>query len=110
MRKVIVLFVLLTALQLAAQEKTSVTVKSSEVSSGVVVVTVHQTPATPQDHASVVLQCNKDMPDCKAPVPGTYIMVRLPKNYGVYDCVNVDLFPGGPESGEKVGEYCLIEK
>jgi hypothetical protein len=106
-RKVIVLFGLLAAMQLIAQEKSSVTVKGSEVTSGVVVVTVQQMPA---GHASVVLQCNQDMPECKAPKPGTYTMVRLPKNRGMYDCVNVHLFIGGEESGQQVGEYCLIEK
>jgi hypothetical protein len=36
----------------------------------------------------------------------------LPKNHGVYDCQNVDLFDrdADPETADKVGEFCLIEK
>ena len=39
-------------------------------------------------------------------------MVRLPKNWGMYDCVNVDLYPSSadPATSQKIGEYCLIEK
>jgi hypothetical protein len=39
-------------------------------------------------------------------------MVTLPKNHGLYECQNVDLFQGAsdPDSGTKVGEYCLGEK
>jgi hypothetical protein len=39
-------------------------------------------------------------------------MVRLPKNYGMYDCANVDLFPKDvdPATGERIGEYCLVRK
>jgi hypothetical protein len=39
-------------------------------------------------------------------------MVTLPKNHGVYECQNVDLFPGAsdPDDAKKVGEYCLLEK
>jgi hypothetical protein len=38
-------------------------------------------------------------------------MVRLPKNRGMYDCQNVDLYPrtADPENEEKLGEYCLNE-
>jgi hypothetical protein len=38
-------------------------------------------------------------------------MVRLPKNWGMYDCANVDLYrkSGDLEAGDKLGEYCLIE-
>jgi hypothetical protein len=39
-------------------------------------------------------------------------MVRLPKNHGVYDCDNVDLYTQStdPETGNKVGEYCISGK
>jgi len=44
--------------------------------------------------------------------PGTYVMVRLPKNWGMYDCACIDLYAStaDPASGEKLGEYCLVEK
>ena len=36
-------------------------------------------------------------------------MVRLPKNYGVYDCANVEMYRTTNDSklGDKVGQYCL---
>jgi len=114
MRKVIILFGLfglLAAMQLMAEDKSIITVKSGEVSNGVVILAVHQT-ATPQVAESFALHCNKGMADCKVLEPGTYVMVRLPKNWGMYDCANVDLYAStaDPASGEKLGQYCLIEK
>ncbi|MGA3316640.1 MAG: hypothetical protein ABSC64_09410 [Candidatus Korobacteraceae bacterium] len=112
MRKAIILFGLLAAMQVMAQDKSIVTVKSGEVTNGVVILTVHQT-ATPQQAADTfALHCNKGMTACNVVEPGTYVMVRLPKNWGMYDCANVDLYAStaDPASGEKLGEYCLIEK
>jgi hypothetical protein len=42
-------------------------------------------------------------------------MVRLPKNYGLYDCTNctnLDLYSplADPETSQKIGGYCLVEK
>lgn len=104
--------VLLVAVRAAAQDQTTVTVKSSEVVSGVVILNVVQ-PNTPDTgKASFELHCNKGASACKAPEPGTYLMVRLPKNWGMYDCANVDLYPtsADPATAEKIGEYCLIQK
>lgn len=39
-------------------------------------------------------------------------MVQLPKNRGMYDCQNVEMYRGDPEkpeAAEKVGAYCLVE-
>jgi len=39
-------------------------------------------------------------------------MVELPKNNGLYDCKNVEIYRGDqdkPESAEKIGAYCLME-
>ncbi len=112
MRKAIFLLVLMVAAQLAAQEKSIITVKSSEVSNGVVIVTVTQASTADQGKGSVALHCNKGAGSCKAPEPGSYIMVRLPKNWGMYDCANVDLYPtsADPATDQKIGEYCLIGK
>ena len=115
MRKVFIvfwLFGLLAVLQVVAQEKSVVTVKSGELNNGVVILTVHQT-ATPQQAAqSFVLHCNKGMEACKMLESGTYLMVRLPKNWGMYECTNVDLYSStaDPANTEKLGEYCLIDK
>ena len=112
MKQAILLLVLMTVTQLAAQEKSSVTVKGAEVNNGVVIATVTQAATPEQGKASFALQCNQSVTSCKAPEPGSYIMVRLPKNWGAYDCANVDLYPSAadPATSQKIGEYCLIEK
>ncbi len=105
------LFGLLAAVQVMAEEKSAVTVKSGEITNGVVILTVNQS-ATSDTASSFDLHCNKGMADCKLLEPGTYMMVRLPKNWGMYDCTNVDLYPSADDgaSKEKLGEYCLIKK
>jgi hypothetical protein len=112
MKKALILLVLTLATQLAAQEKSTVTVRSSEVSNGVIIVSVSQAATEEQAKGSFALHCNKGVGSCKAPEPGTYVMVRLPKNWGMYDCANVDLYPSSadPGSSQKIGEYCLIDK
>ncbi len=111
MKKTILLLVLIVAAQLAAQENSTITVKGSEVNNGVVIVTATQAAAQ-AGKASFTLHCNKGASACKAPEPGSYLMVRLPKNWGMYDCANVDLYPAtaDPATSQKIGEYCLIEK
>lgn len=86
-----------------ADEKSQVIVRSTEKSNGVVIVTLVE------NGKILELQCNESQGFCAAPKPGTYSMLRLPKNRGVYDCQNVDLFPD-PENEQRIGEYCLIEK
>ncbi len=112
MKKAIMLLVLLVAVQLVAQDKSTITVKKSEISNGVVIVTIAQGATQAQAKASIQLNCNKGAEGCKAPEAGTYVMIRLPKNWGMYDCQNVDLYPSGadPATDQKIGEYCLIEK
>lgn len=107
MKKSVLLFILLVAVQLLAVDKTLITVKDASINNGVVIVTVHEA-GKPYE-----LQCNQSAPNCAAPKPGDYWMVRLPKNHGIYDCACVDLYPQSvdPESAQKVlGEYCLTEK
>jgi hypothetical protein len=38
-------------------------------------------------------------------------MVRLPKNRGLYDCANAEVFRKAPnaEPGDKIGQYCLVQ-
>ncbi len=109
MKKAIILLMLMLGIQLVAQEKSTITVKKAEVNNGVVIVTIVQQGAP---KASFELNCNKGANACKSPAPANYLMVRLPKNWGMYDCTDVDLYPAGadPDSSEKIGEYCLIEK
>ena len=114
MRKAINLFVALllcvffAALQMSAQEQRDVktiTVRSSEVNNGVVIL------AAREGKNSFDLQCNKNLPGCTVLDPGDYSMVRLPKNYGVYDCANVELYRTTNDSAvsDKLGQYCLVE-
>jgi len=111
MKKTVILLVLLFAVQLVAQDKSTITVKKSEVSNGVVIVTI-ATGATQAQAKTSELNCNKGAEACKAPEAGTYLMVRLPKNWGMYDCQNVDLYAASadPATDQKIGEYCLTEK
>jgi hypothetical protein len=98
--------VVLTCNPAIGQEKTPVKVKNSEVVTGVVIVHVQNAAK------SLDLQCNEGAGNCKALSSGNYLMVELPKNYGMYDCQNVEMYRGDsekPESAQKVGEYCLVE-
>jgi hypothetical protein len=106
MKRVLILLLLLAAVALLAQEKSQITVKETTVSTGVVIVTANAAGKP------VELQCNQSMSACTVLKAGDYWMVRLPKNHGMYDCANVDLFPksADPETSEKIGEYCLIQK
>lgn len=106
MKRIIILFTLLVVIQLWAQDKSRVTVKSTEVINRVVLVTISE------KGRSLELQCNQDQAFCTAPKLGTYQMVRLPKNRGMYDCNNADLFAETADSAnaEKIGEYCWNEK
>jgi hypothetical protein len=109
MKRAIILLVLAACSQLVAQDRSTITVKKSEVSKETVIVTAMQQGDA---KASFELNCNKDAGSCKAPEPGIYIMVRLPKNWGMYDCSNVDLYAAtaDPRKDQKLGEYCLVEK
>jgi hypothetical protein len=98
----------LTAMQVLAQEKYEpITVKDAEVTNGVVIVAVQAA------NTRFELQCNTNTSGCSALQPGSYVMVRLPKNWGTYVCSNVRVYSAQttPENlVEKLGEYCLIEK
>ncbi len=84
-----------------------ITVKGAEINNGVVIVTAQN------GNARFELHCNTNVSNCGMMKPGNYVMVRLPKNWGRYECTNVDVYqkPVNHENpGEKLGEYCLIEK
>lgn len=107
MKQSIILFFVLIAAPLLAQEKSLITVKDTVTTNGVVIVTIHEAGK------SFDLQCTQSFPNCAAPVAGEYWMVRLPKNHGLYDCANVDLYPKtttASGSDQIVGEYCLNTK
>lgn len=106
MKRAIFVFVIVAATLALAQEISQVTVKSGELNSGVVIITAVEGRTT------LELQCNKGMMGCKMLEPGTYVIVHLPKNHGMYDCDNVEIFPSGsdPTSAERIGAYCLAGK
>lgn len=64
------------------------------------------------------LQCNQGASGCTNLKSGNYLMVELPKNFGMYECSNVEIYPASaatpdtsaPDKDNKLGEYCLIEK
>ncbi len=40
-------------------------------------------------------------------------MVELPKNFGMYECQDVEVYPESAvteDKDQKLGEYCLVEK
>ncbi len=93
-------------MQVFAADQQTMAVKHVFKANGVVIVTGSR------DSKPVELQCNVEMPNCKSPDPGNYVMVELPKNHGIYmDCVNVDLYrtTNTGEVGEAMGQYCLMK-
>ncbi len=100
-------FVILATEQAFAQDKTPVKVKSSVVVNGVVVVHVLK------DGKPLDLQCNQGVTTCKVLPSGSYRMVQLPENHGMYDCKNVEMYQGDQnkpeEEDEAIGAYCLVE-
>jgi hypothetical protein len=98
----------LAATPISAQRKyEAITVKNADVQAKVVILAIES------GTAQFELQCDTNVSGCNALRSGNYVMVRLPKNWGTYDCANVDVFhtpANSGELGEKLGEYCLIEK
>ncbi|HXX27355.1 MAG TPA: hypothetical protein VEI99_02765 [Terriglobales bacterium] len=104
---VVSIVLLFGAVSARAQEKELITVRNVEVNNGVVLITA-QGEKTP-----IELQCNKDFLGCTVLKPGGYLMVRLPKNHGPYECSNVTVYEKGqnPDTlGTQVGSYCIAEK
>ena len=107
MKKAWLSLVLIGGAILFAQEKAVINVKEAVVSTGVVIVTAEM------NGKSVELQCTQSMPFCTALKIGKYSMVLLPKNHGLYDCQNVDVYSGdnaNPGAAQKLGEFCLTAK
>jgi hypothetical protein len=103
MKKAVGIMMLLLAAFAIAQEKSVLTVKDSTVATGVVLVEGQSAGK------SIELQCNQGSAECVPLKKGNYVMMMLPKNHGMYDCQNVDIYPesADPENTDKLGEYCL---
>jgi hypothetical protein len=111
MRKAIFVLSVIFAFQLWGQEKSTISVKATELNTGVVIVTAQRVDESSK-RTSIQLQCNQGLSGCTEPKPGTYTMVRLPRNRGIYDCTNAELYAvdADPATARKIGEYCLTEK
>jgi hypothetical protein len=98
---------LFSAVSTRAQAKQElITVKSAEINNGVVVITARG------EKAPIELQCNKDVMGCAVLSPGDYVMVRLSKNHGYYECANVRVYAKGQSpdtTGQELGDYCISE-
>lgn len=107
MRKPFALLLVLVTAGIVAQEKSSITVKDTTVATGAIIVTIETAGK------SVDLQCTQGMPACTELKAGKYLMVQLPKNRGLYDCQNVDVYPADtqdPAKAQRLGAYCLMPR
>lgn len=64
-----------------------------------------------QGKTTVQLQCNEGFTSCTPLKPGSYLMVQLAKNRGIYDCANVRVYAStaNPQTDDTLGEYCIVE-
>lgn len=105
MKKAFLILIVFASVLLLADEKSPVVVKNTTVTTGVVIVDVQFNGKTAE------LQCNEGGPSCTRLKPGNYTMLQLPRNHGMYDCDNVEVYsPTTSASDEKIGAYCLIQK
>lgn len=111
---VLVLFFLLFGGAPASTQKQSIiTVRGKILGDGVVTL---QAANNGQRYR---LLCNENMPGCSALKNGRYVMVELPKNFGMYECKDVEVYPESAGSlngsmnvdkSKKLGEFCLEEE
>ena len=103
---VLILFILVFMVQPLAQEQTQVTIVRGDTSGGVVIISARKGEKT------IELTCNEGTTNCNRLQAGTFVMVELPKNQGMYDCANVRLYrnPADVTADERAGEYCLERK
>lgn len=110
---VMLLFVLFGVAPVSTQKQSIITVRGKILEDGVVAL---QAANNGQRYR---LLCNDNMPGCSALKNGRYVMVELPKNFGMYDCKDVEVYPesAGSSNGsidvdknKKLGEFCLEEE
>jgi hypothetical protein len=106
------LFLLFGSVEVSAQETSFIAVKGSDLNNGVVILDILKASKAYQ------LQCNQGAAGCTNLRNGNYLMVELPKNFGMYECRDVEVYPQSaatpdtvpPDKDKKLGEYCLVEK
>ena len=105
---VVAIGLMVVAVNAQAQEKREpITVRNAEMANGVVIVTAQSGKAV------IELRCNQDFLGCNPLQPGEYMMARLPKNRGIYECANATVYAKTDDpaaSGEERGRYCITEK
>lgn len=105
-------FCVLGGLRASAQEKSNITVTSGELNNGVIILHVIK------GEKGFELQCNQGAPACTVLKNGNYKMIELPKNFGMYECKDVEVYPESgarpdntpPDKDKKLGEYCVVER
>ena len=104
------LFLLFGSVSARSQETpqaSPITVKSRQTYKGLVVLNILKAGK------AFELSCNEGLARCNSVQPGKYVMVQLPKNRGMYECDNVELYPEGteePTPEKRLGSYCMNEK
>lgn len=106
----VAVFVILATQSSFAEGRSQVKVKGTKTVNGVVVVDVVK------DGKTVSLQCNDGQPACNPIKAGDYWLLELPENHGMYDCKNVEVYPGDKDPGDeedrdeskRLGAYCLV--
>lgn len=89
----------------SAQEKSLIVVRANKRNNGLVILDAMKTGKAYE------LQCKDGLPSCVALNNGRYQLVELPKEFGMYDCKDVEVYPESAVAGKdkKLGEYCLID-
>jgi len=100
---------LLAIVVLAADDSSTsaITVKGSGKDGGVITLQITK------DSKPFELTCNVGTSSCVELKKGNYRLLELPKNHGMYECRDVQVFPEsgtGTEDEDKLGEYCLAAK
>lgn len=101
------LFLLFGTSPVTSQETSTITVKSSVLTNGVVVVNIVKAGK------AYMLTCNKGASGCTSLPPGKYALFELPPNHGMYDCKNAQVYPENstnPDTDQQLGNYCVVER
>jgi hypothetical protein len=100
----ICVFLIVAALSpLCAFDGESVTVKSSSVANGIILLEAKMS------RKDAEFECFANEKFCTAAKPGEYVMVKADENEGIYnDCTNVVLSRVNSGVKEKVGVYCWL--
>lgn len=97
------LFLLYSAVEVSAQNKSHITVTGSQLNSGVLMLDIVRTDKTYR------LQCNWGAAGCTTLKNDKYVMLELPENFGMYECKSVEVYPESSanlqnEKNRKLGE------